>query len=120
MHSDGERLARQVQVRLRAVTVVANLVGAVVVFALLLWVVPTPVVAADVGLPNLIGVPAYIAMALAVGAVTRRHTSSGSRPGATDDASKLDWSRMWRSGSSLRTSSPITPQPAACRRRPLP
>ena len=74
MHSDGERLARQVQLRLTVVTVVANLVGAVVVFTLLLWVVPTPVVAADVGLPNLIGVPAYIAMALVVGAVwgTRR------------------------------------------------
>ena len=74
MHSGGERLVRQIQLRLTAVTVIANLVGAVVVFALLLWVVPTPVAATDIGPLNLIGVPAYIAMALAVGAVwgTRR------------------------------------------------
>ncbi len=74
MYSDGERVARQMQVWLTAVTVIANLVGAIVVFALLLWVVPTPGVTGDVGLANLIGVPAYIAMALVVGAVlgTRR------------------------------------------------
>jgi len=71
---DGERLVRHVQLWLTAVTVIANLVGAVVVFALLLWVVPSPVVAGDIGLVNLVGVPAYIAMALGVGAVwgTRR------------------------------------------------
>jgi adenylate cyclase len=74
LRSEGERLVRKVQVWLTAVTVIANLVGAVVVFALLLWVVPTPVVVDDIGLLNLVGVPAYILMALAVGAVwgTRR------------------------------------------------
>ncbi|MEY2469215.1 MAG: adenylate cyclase [Actinomycetota bacterium] len=73
MNVEGERLGRQVQVWLTAVTVVANLVGAVVVVVLILWVVPTPV-DADIGLANLIGVPAYILMALVVGAVwgTRR------------------------------------------------
>jgi adenylate cyclase len=74
MHGDGERLARQVRAWLTTVTVVANLVGAVVVVALLVWVIPSPVGADDIGLPNLLGVPAYIAMALVVGAVwgTRR------------------------------------------------
>jgi adenylate cyclase len=74
VRAEGDRLARQVQLWLTAVTLVANLVGAVVVFVLLLWVVPTPVVAGNVGLLNLIGVPAYIVLALAIGAVwgTRR------------------------------------------------
>lgn len=74
MRSDGERLVRHARLWLTAVTVMANLVGALVVFVLLIWVVPTPVGAADIGLPNLIGVPIYVAMALALGAVwgTRR------------------------------------------------
>ena len=74
MSSDGERLARRVQVWLTTVTVVANLVGAIVVFSLLLWVVPTPLEVDGIGMANLVGVPAYIAFALVVGTVwgTRR------------------------------------------------
>jgi adenylate cyclase len=70
---DRDRLARRVRFQLNAVTVIANLVGAVVVFVLIVWVVPTPL-GADIGLANLIGVPIYIAMALVVGSVwgTRR------------------------------------------------
>lgn len=70
---DGKALARRVRVWLTTVTVVANGVGAAVVFALLLWVVPTPATS-EVGLVNVVGVPVYVGFALVVGAVwgTRR------------------------------------------------
>jgi adenylate cyclase len=92
-----DRLARRVRVQLTAVTVVANLVGAVVVVILIVWVVPTPLGATNIGLPNLIGVPAYIAMALVVGAVwgTRRllprlaWLQEGRRPGDAEQRAAL-------------------------------
>lgn len=71
---DGAQLARGVQVRLTAVTLIANLVGAIVVVVLILWVVPTPPDASDIGAANVVLVPAYIAGALVIGAIwgTRR------------------------------------------------
>ena len=72
--TDGERMARGLQFWLTSVTVVANLVGACVVVVLVVWVVPHPADAAPFGPENIVAVPAYILMALVVGAVwgTRR------------------------------------------------
>jgi adenylate cyclase len=97
VHSDEDRLAREVQTWLTIVTVVANLVGAIVVFSLILWVVPMPLGTDDIGLPNLIGVPAYIAMALVLGTVwgTRRllprlsWVRAGRRPDAAEQRTAL-------------------------------
>ncbi|MDQ2648177.1 MAG: adenylate/guanylate cyclase domain-containing protein [Actinomycetota bacterium] len=73
MRTERERLAGRVQFWLTVVTVLTNLVGAVVVFALLLFVIPRPD-GTTVGIANMIGVPVYIGFALVVGAVwgTRR------------------------------------------------
>jgi adenylate cyclase len=71
---DGVRIARRAQLLLTSVTLIANLVGAVVVVVLILWVVPTPPAASDLGSANVVLVPLYIALAMVVGAVwgTRR------------------------------------------------
>lgn len=62
------------QVRLTAVTLIANLVGAVIVVVLILWVVPTPSSTTTLGPTNIVLIPTYIVGALVIGAVwgTRR------------------------------------------------
>jgi adenylate cyclase len=79
-----------VQFWLTAVTVVANLVGALIVVVLIVWVVPAPPDAAGFGILNVIFVPTYIAGALVVGAVwgTRRLVPrlAWFREGAVPDA----------------------------------
>ncbi len=74
MTTGRERMSWWVQVWLTAVTLVANLVGACVVCALLLWVIPRPGEDTSFGAVNFVLVPAYIVLALVIGAVwgTRR------------------------------------------------
>ena len=73
MGDDRRRQAVRVQVWLTAVTVVTNLVGAVVVSALIAFVIPRPS-DTDLGLVSYVGAPIYIFFALVVGATwgTRR------------------------------------------------
>jgi adenylate cyclase len=74
MATAHERAGRRMQLWLTAVTVVANLVGAVIVVVLVLWVVPNPTDTSAIATVNVVLIPVYIAGALVVGAVwgTRR------------------------------------------------
>ena len=63
----GRRLARRTQVLLTVVNVVANIVGATVVIALLVWIVPRP--SGGFGFVNLIAVLVYVGLATVVGTV---------------------------------------------------
>jgi adenylate cyclase len=65
----GPRLARRIQVLLTLVNLLSNVIGAVVVIALLAFVVPTPPGEGGFGRINMLIVPLYVGVATVTGAV---------------------------------------------------
>ena len=65
----GPRLARRIQILLTLVNLLSNVIGAVVVVALLAFVVPTPPGEGGFGRINMLLVPLYVGVATVSGAV---------------------------------------------------